>query len=200
MEQEIEKKGTPKRIYFLGILGATLTIAMALAIIYFGEWVRVEMEGYGYAGAFIISIMGGSSIIIPVPMLAINFALGGVMKYPWLVGISAGLGETIGAFIIYMTGHGAGQALHNSKHGKIQAIYNRLSDLMARRGGITLLVLASVVNPFFYPAALTAGATRFGIRKYFLVCLTGKTIKNMTVVFAGYWGIKGILRMLGVTF
>lgn len=197
MEQEIKKKSSAKTAYIVGIVGAVFTIIIAFAVIYYGEWVREEMEGYGYFGAFIISIFGGATIIIPVPMLAVVFALGGVMKYTWLVGLSAALGEVVGALIIYMTGYGGGQALYSSKHGRIQAAYDKLMNLMERRGSLTLLILAAVVNPFFYPAALAAGAIRFGIKRYFLICFLGKTIKCMTVVYIGYWGLKGLFQMLG---
>lgn len=192
------KKGSAKKAYIFGIASAVVTILMALAVIYFGEVVR-NLEGYGYLGAFIISILGGATIIIPVPMLAIVFALGGVMEYTWLVGAAAGLGETLGALIIYLTGHGAGSALYNSKHGKIQSAYERVLKLMEKRGSLTLFLLAAVINPFFYPAALTAGALRFSIRKYFFICFVGKTIKGMTIVYAGYWGLKGLFQMLGIS-
>ena len=198
MEQKAEKKGSAKAAYILGIVGAILTIVMAFAVIYYGEFVRNEIKGYGYLGAFLISILGGATIIVPVPMLAVVFALGGVMKYTWMVGLAAGLGEVVGALIIYMTGYGSGKALYESKHGKMQAAYERLMGLMERRGSLTLFLLAAVVNPFFYPAALAAGAMRFGIRRYFLICLLGKTIKAMTVVYAGYFGLKGLFQMMGV--
>jgi membrane protein YqaA with SNARE-associated domain len=197
MEHEVKKKGSAKGAYILGIFGILATIAMALAVVYFGKEVH-ELQRYGYLGAFLISILGGATIIIPVPMLAVVFALGGVMKYTWLVGISAALGELIGALTIYMTGHGAGKALTNSKHGKIQSAYERLLGLMERRGSITLFAVASVVNPFFYPAALAAGALRFGLKRYVLIVLTGKLIKCMTVVYAGYWGLKGIFNAIGI--
>lgn len=189
-----------KSAYYLGILGVVLTIAMAVAVVYYWEVVQ-NLQQWGYLGAFLISILGGATIIIPVPMLAVVLALGGVMKYTWLVGLVAGLGETLGALTIYMTGHGAGTAIYNSKrgkHGRIQAIYERLMGLMERRGSITLFLLSAVINPFFYPAALAAGATKFGIKKYFIVCFIGKTIKGMTIVYVGYWGLRGLLRWLGM--
>ena len=198
MEQEARKKGSAKRAYILGIAGVVATVLMAEAVVYFGEAVR-ELKGYGYTGAFFISILGGATIIVPVPMLAVVFALGGVMKYTWLVGISAALGELVGALTIYMTGQGAGKALNQSKHGRIQAAYDRLLGLMERRGSLTLFVVASVVNPFFYPAALAAGALRFGLKKYILIVLAGKIIKSMTVVYAGYWGLKGLFRAIGIS-
>jgi len=188
--------GSSKRAYYLGILGIVLTVVMAVAVVYFWEEVQA-LKQWGYLGTFLISILGGATIIVPVPMLAVQFALGGVLS-PVFVGLAAGLGETGGALIIYMTGYGGGAALYKSKYGKLQAAYLRLMSWMERRGSITLFILSSVVNPFFYPAALTAGALRFGIKRYFLICLAGKTIKGFTVAFAGYWGLRGLLRMLGM--
>lgn len=180
----------------MGIVGVLATLLMAGAVIYFWETVQ-GFGAYGYLGAFLISILGGATIIVPVPMLAVVFALGRVMEYTWLVGLMSGLGETFGALTIYMTGYGGGAALYHSKHGRIQSAYQRLMELMERRGSLTLFLLSSVLNPFFYPAALAAGALRFGVKKYFFICWAGKTIKGFTVAYAGYWGLKGLLRMLG---
>lgn len=196
-EEKAAGKKSTRWAYTLGIIGIILTLLMAAAIVVFDEQVR-GMQQYGYIGAFLISILGGATIIIPVPMLAIVFALGGVMPYPWLVAISAALGELVGALTIYMTGHGAGRAISSSKYGRIQKAYDRMLDLMERRGALTLFVVTSIVNPFFYPAAFACGALRFGLKKYIAIVLVGKLIKCMTVVYAGYWGLKGIFRALGI--
>jgi len=197
--EEHKSRISPRTAYIIGIIGAVLTIIMAVAVVYFGEYIR-ELQAWGYTGAFIISILGGATILVPVPMLAVVFALGGVMKYTWLVGICAGMGETVGALTIYMTGHGAGTVIYNSKHGKLQAAYDKIMELMERRGSITLFLLSAVINPFFYPAALTAGAMRFGIRRYFIICFFGKIIKGMTVVYVGHYGLKGIFSLFGISF
>lgn len=183
--------------YIIGIVGIVLTILMAAAIVYFGDALRT-LKGFGYVGAFVISILGGATIIIPVPMLAVVFALGKVMEHTWLVGISAALGELVGALTIYMTGHGAGRAISSSKHGRIQSAYERMLGIMERRGPLTLFIVASVVNPFFYPAALAAGALRFGLTRYIFIVLAGKLIKCMTVVYAGYFGLKGLFHAIGI--
>lgn len=195
-EPEI-KKGATKTAYLLGIIGVIITLLMAMAVIYFWEWVRA-LEGYGYFGAFLISILGGATIIVPVPMLAVQFALGGVMKYTWLVGALAGLGETLGALSIYITGYGGGSAFYYRTRGKLHRAYERLMRLMEQKGPLTLFLLAAILNPFFYPAALAAGALRFGIKKYFIICWAGKTFKGMTIAYAGYWGLRSLLRMLGM--
>jgi membrane protein YqaA with SNARE-associated domain len=157
-----------------------------------------ELQNYGYLGAFIISVLGGATVIVPVPMLAIVFALGAVMPMPWLVAIMAAVGELLGAVTIYFTGRSAGHALSSSKTGWIQKTYDKIYNFIKKRAAITLFIVTSIVNPFFYPAAFAAGAMKFGLRKYILVVLAGKMIKSFTIVYAGYFGLKGIFRAVGI--
>jgi len=197
---EATEKKSPALAYVLGIVGIVLTVLMVAAIVYYGNEIG-RLKQYGYIGAFFISILGGATIIIPVPMLAVVFALGGAMTGPWealLLAVSAALGELVGALTIYMTGHGAGRAISSSKQGRIQSAYEKMLGLMERRGPLTLFIVASVVNPFFYPAALAAGALRFGLKKYIFIVLAGKLIKCATVVYAGYFGLKGLFRAIGI--
>ncbi|MCX7911545.1 MAG: VTT domain-containing protein [Dehalococcoidales bacterium] len=183
--------------YALGIIGVILMLLMVVVLIIFDEEVE-SLRRYGYIGAFFISILGGATIVIPVPMLAVVFALGAVMPMPWLVGLCAALGELVGALTIYMTGHGAGQAISTAKSGRVQKIYDRLLEMMKKRGALTLFIVTSIINPFFYPAAFASGALRFGIKKYTVIVLIGKIIKCMTVVYAGHFGLKGIFRAFGI--
>jgi membrane protein DedA with SNARE-associated domain len=198
------KRGSVRGAYFTGIIGAILTILIAVAVVYYWEDVR-EVKHYGYLGAFIISVFGGATILAPVPMTPVVFALGTVLKPsfapylgPVFVGAAAGLGESVGGLSIYWTGYGGGTAFYKSKHTKIQVVYSKLTRWVESRGSLTLFALSAVLNPFFYPAALAAGALRFGIRRYFLICWAGKTIKGITVAAAGYWGLGSALRMFGI--
>ncbi len=186
--------------FVIGVLGITLTLAMTVFIILFHKEME-SLKQYGYIGAFLISVLGGATIIIPVPMQAVTFALGGAMSTPLQVvflGLSAAAGELVGAYSIYMTGRGAGQALSSAKSGRIQHLYERMLGIMERRGPIVLFLVASVVNPFFYPTAMAAGALRIGLWKYTVIVLFGKIIKCMTVVFLGYYGLGTILRAVGI--
>lgn len=198
------KRASKRWEYYVGIGGILITVAVVVAVLFYWEQIRA-LEHYGYLGAFVISVFGGATIIAPIPMTPVVFALGTVMRPdfapymgPIFVGIAAGLGETLGGISIYMTGYGGGTALQDMKEGKIKSAYMRMTSWVERRGSLTLFVLSAVVNPFFYPAALAAGALRFGIWRYFFICLIGKTIKGITVAAAGYWGLGSILRALGV--
>lgn len=193
-----------KKEYVIGAVSIVVTLLVAVAVVYFWEVVQ-SLQGYGYLGAFLISLFGGATILAPIPMTPVIFALGTVMKPafaphlgPILIGAAAGLGETLGGLSIYMAGYGGGTALARAGHSKVQAAYQRLMRLMEARGSLVLFVLSAVLNPFFYPAALAAGALRFGVKRYFLICWVGKTIKGITVAAAGYWGLGGLLRLLGV--
>jgi uncharacterized membrane protein YdjX (TVP38/TMEM64 family) len=197
VQAAVVSKKSSRWILVIGISGVLITILMAVAIVIFKDEVK-ELQNYGYFGAFFISILGGATVIVPVPMLAIVFAMGSVMPMPWLVAISAALGELIGALTIYVTGRGAGHAISKSKHGRVQKIYDKLLSLIKRRGSLTLFVVTSIVNPFFYPAAFAAGALRFGLKKYVPIVLAGKLVKSFTVVYAGYFGLKGIFHAIGI--
>ena len=65
------------------------------------------MEGlvraYGYLGAFIISIFGNFTILLPVPYTLTIYAFGATLN-PLLLGLVCGLGATIGEFSAYILG------------------------------------------------------------------------------------------------
>jgi membrane protein DedA with SNARE-associated domain len=199
-EETTQVRKSTKRTYIIGIIGVVLTIAAFAAIIVFSEELR-GMQEWGYIGAFIISILGGATIIIPVPMLAVVFALGGAMDDPWqvaLLGMAAAIGEVIGGLTIYMTGHGAGQAISTNKNSRLQKAYERMLGFIRRRGAIALFLVTFIVNPFFYPAAFACGALRMEMKRFIPVVIAGKIIKCMTIVYAGYFGLKGIFRAFGI--
>lgn len=193
--------------YWVGIAGLVITIALAIIIIFNKDIVQ-ELSGYGYIGLFLVSALGGATIVIPVPMLAVQFAMGGVLA-PWFgpdavgpifVGLAASLGETVGALSIYMTGYGSADPLAKraqQKEGIWQRWYNRVMKLMEKRGKLTLFLVSAIINPFFYPVSLAAGAVKFGVRRYFLIAWAGKMVKTTVIAYAGYYGLRGVFEALG---
>ena len=182
--------------------------------------VKSMASGYGYAGGFLVSILGGITII-PVPSLLVVFTLGGVLN-PVYVGLVAGLGEALGGITVYLTGAGGG-AIWSKLQARQQAIYEQprpsydivtpvqsrinsrwqtMYDRLARsigRGGSSLLVFvvsAMVFSPYYF-AGLAAGSLHMGLRRFFLVSLAGKTVKGMMVAYAGYWGLHFLLQWIG---
>jgi membrane protein YqaA with SNARE-associated domain len=204
------RKGLKRWEYWVGVLGLIVTILLALLIIVNRDVVE-QLSAYGYAGLLLVSTLGGATVLIPVPMLAVQFAMGGVLE-PWIgppalaplfVGLVSGFGETLGALTIYMTGYGSGtpfktRQMEEGEKGWFTRNYIRIMKLMERRGGLTIFVISAVINPFFYPVSLAAGAVRFGIKKYFLIAFAGKTVKCTAIAYAGYFGVRGIFTTLGI--
>lgn len=193
-----------KWTFWVGALGIAFTIAIIIGIILYRDRLQ-EFQQYGYLGAFLISIFGGATILAPIPMTPMIFALGTVMKPlfapalgPVFVGFCAGAGETIGGIVIYMTGYSGGSAVLTRRNKRLESAYDRVLGWMRKRGSLILFILSAVINPFFYPAAITAGVLRFGMRRFILITFLGKTIKGMSVAAAGYWGLGSILRALGL--
>ena len=221
VEQETQKKEW--RHYLLIGIGFLLTVLFVVAVVFFWEEMRVESLGYqyGYAGGFLISLLGGITLI-PVPSLLVIFTLGGVLN-PVYVGLLSGLGEALGGITVYLTGAGGGVVwsklwskgqtfddrpspgydivtpVQSKLRSRGQAFYNRLAGWVGRRGSswLVFVVSAMVISPFYF-AGLAAGSLHMGLKRFFLVSWAGKTVRGLIIAYAGYWGLYFLLQWIGV--
>jgi membrane protein YqaA with SNARE-associated domain len=192
-KEEDKGKEPRKTGRYLILLSALLVIAIAaLAVIYRSE--LKDFKEYGYLGAFVVSFMAGATIIVYVPGVPLVFALGGLLPYPFLVGIAAGLGEALGEFTGYLAGRGSGSFLKNQKPGRAQRLYSRIEGWMTKHGYLTLFLASAVFNPFFDLIGATAGATRMPPWKFYIVVAAGKIVKGTYVAYLGMLGMDYILR------
>ena len=143
---------------------------------------------YGYFGVFVVNLIGSASFVLPVPSLAAVVA-GGILLNPVLVGLFAGVGQTIGELTGYMLGY-SGQGVLEKRNA-----YARLHDWMQRRGSLTLFVLAVIPNPLFDLAGAAAGALRFPVWKFLLAVWAGKTIKSLVFAFGGALGVPFVIHL-----
>jgi membrane protein DedA with SNARE-associated domain len=195
--------------YWVGILTVLITFGLALLVVF--NWHSVgQMAGYGYFGGFVVSALGGGTVLVPIPMAAVQFALGGILQ-PWFgpaflaplfVGLVCSFGETVGALTIYAAGFSGATPLFKRNpgrpEGRLRKLYTRLTSLMERRGSWVMFGLSAVMNPFFFPASLASGAVRFGVKKYFLIVFAGKFIKCSAIAYAGYFGLRSLFGALGI--
>ncbi len=186
------KKRSRKTEYIVGGVALTLTIASCVAVIFYWDYV-MQAQHYGYLGAFVISILAGATVFVPIPGILVVFTLGSVL-HPALVGIVSGLGEAVGSIGVYLSGWGGQKAVQNLNHKFV----DRFTDWIRRRGEIAVFLMSVILNPLFYPFAAIAGMLRFGLVKFFFLCWAGKSIKNMAIAYLGYFGLRSILRLVGV--
>jgi len=187
-----EKSNSRKREYIVGALALGLTIAACVAVVLYWDYI-VQAEEYGYVGAFIISVFAGATVLVPIPGILVVFTLGSILN-PALVGIVSGLGEAVGSIGIYLSGWGGQKAVQNLNH----KLVNRFVDWIRRRGEIAVFLMSAILNPLFYPFTAIAGMLRFGLTKFFFLCWGGKTIKNTAIAYLGYFGLRSVLRWVGV--
>jgi len=186
------KKVFAKKKLYLGILALVITFLFCAVAIYYWEYIT-RLKGYGYLGVFIISLVAGSIMVLPIPYVAVVFTMGGILN-PALVGASSGLGASIGAMTIYLTGYGGGSLFQKVS----DPLYSRLTNWAQRRGSVAVFIMSAVFNPLFIPMTIILAMLRFRLWKFFLLCWAGNTVKSMAIAYAGYFGLRSLLRSLGV--
>ena len=192
-----EKRGWLKKKW-LPILTLLLIIAISVGLFFCGRNPEIVtgLKSYGYFGAFIISLIGNASVLLPGIVLPILSGWG-VLLYPHsgpvgpvMVGLAGGAGAAIGEIVGYMAGYGGRGIVENNK------LYERLVGWVRRWGTLAIFVFA-LVPLFFDLVGLSAGALRFPLWKFILVCWLGRTILYVSFVLAVALGWEAVLPYFG---
>jgi len=182
-------------------VAAMLITGITVSIVVFREHIA-DFQQYGYLGAFLISLMASATVIAFVPSVPVMFALGGVLN-PFLVGLTAGVGEATGELVGYFAGR-SGHAFfikgRSTISGNGQGLYYQMEKWVRTRGALALFLSSAVFNPFFSVIGATAGALRFPAWKFFLLVWAGKTVKWTVIALVGYGLLSYFLRLFGIEF
>jgi membrane protein DedA with SNARE-associated domain len=180
------------------ILALLLVLAISVALFFLGRDPELiaELEGYGYFGAFLISLIGNASILLPGIVLPLLTGLG-VIFYPAsglfglvMVGLAGGVGAAIGELSGYMVGYSGRGIVEDKKR------YWRLVGWVKRWGALAIFVFA-LVPLFFDLVGLAAGVLRFPLWKFVLVCWAGRTILYVAFIVLAVLGWKVVLPLFG---
>ncbi len=173
--------------YTLLLAVALLMSAFAVIFFYFSADIS-ELKTYGYAGLFLINLIGSASILLPSPAAASVFGGGallgnllGVPAFIW-VGLIAGLAEALGEFSGYAAGYGGRIIVEGRPE------YRRIHGWMERHGTITMFLMSVVPNPLFDLAGVAAGAVQMPVIRFFPAVLGGKVIKDLYLAAIGGLG------------
>lgn len=149
------------------------------------------MQAEGYAGLFLISLIGNATVIFPLPAALPVFVLGGVLN-PFLVAIVASLGAALGEGVGYVLGFGAEKFI-NGKH--IPLLEKGKKWFQEGKGGLFIFLLAATPLPDDI-AGIAAGLFKYNIFKFELFVFLGKLVMNTVLAFGGYYGIHWIQRFI----
>ncbi len=174
-----------RRLTLLRWLSLLIVIGLSAFIFSIRNQVK-EFSIYGYPGIFLIALLSNATVLLPVPGLALVFAMGGIF-HPLGVALAAGTGGAIGEFSGYMAGF-SGQAVV-----KRIDTYKRITPWIDKYGTLAILLLASVPNPFFDLAGIAAGAAKIPVKNFFLACWVGQLIKASFFSYAGAASIDWLI-------
>ena len=135
----------------------------------------------GYPGVFIISVIGSSSLVLPLPAVASTCGMS-VLLSPALVGVISAIGETLGELTGYAVGYGSQEFFQRRR------FYRWVRKWMNRRGTIILLIVSAIPNPIFDIIGISAGATRFPLARFIVTVGIGKTIKGIAIAYGCHFG------------
>jgi len=180
------------------ILTLLLVLAISVVLFFLGRNPELiaELEGYGYFGAFLISLIGNASILLPGIVLPILTGVG-LVFYPAsglfglvMVGLAGGVGAAIGELSGYMVGYSGRGIVEDKKR------YWRLVGWVKKWGALAIFIFA-LVPLFFDLVGLAAGVLRFPVWKFVLVCWLGRTILYVAFIVLAALGWHIVLPYFG---
>jgi len=194
----------------IGLMVAIIIISVGGSILLIQHWEYVNrLQEHGYWGLFVISLFAGSPIPIPTPSMILTFTLGSILN-PLLVGLVAGFGNGVGNALIFWAGRGGHHLFRNltspkessgnprSRIGRFFQRMLRVPEFVRNRILWAVFLLSIYPNPVLTPLILGMGATRFRFWKFFLVIWAGKTFQSILLSYLGYYGLRSLLRYLGI--
>jgi len=186
--QNLESKPSQSsyRLKVIRVLALLFVVALTVVIFLFRDRIR-HLEGYGYLGVFLISVLAYATVIIPLPGVVITTAMGAVFNPLW-VAVAAGSGAGIGELTGYLAGF-SGQAVVEQA-----GWYERIEKWMRKYGDPTILILAAIPNPLFDVVGIVAGVLKMPIYRFLFWAVMGNIIK---MLFFAYGGALGV-RWLGI--
>jgi membrane protein DedA with SNARE-associated domain len=187
----LQRANSPSRVLLWAIRIAVLVLVAAaiVAVALYGPQLR-RFAAVGYPAIFLVCYITNASVLIPLPGLGIT-VLGGALYNPFLVGLVAGLGQTLGSLNSYAAGYTSQTMLDDIR------FYPRVRGWMTRHSPVTIFVLAVLPNPFFSAAVIAAGDLQMPVGRYLLLCLAGKIIKSTVAALAGHYGIVLLRGLFG---
>ena len=158
------------------------------------NWLKDFAVQYSYFGIFVISLLGATSIFVPIPYTIVIFILGGLQTFdPLWIAVAAGLGSAVGEFSGYLIGMG-GRKVISDRYKKRMDF---LVKLFKKYGPIAIFAFALTPLPddlLFIPL----GVIRYSLLRAFIPALLGKFFSNLIIAYSGRLSLEIVKSIFGV--
>ena len=181
LSQLREQSGT-KRWLLLAVI-VVLFVVLGYAILRLSPHLE-EFEQYGYLGAFFVSVITTSTVILPAPGFIVIGALAASPAFSWpLVALASGVGAALGESTAYLAGYG-GAIIISPEQLKW---YKRAEDWMMRHGSATIFIFSITWLPFDF-VGIVAGALRFPFWRFMLANIAGRVPRTFLACYLAHLG------------
>ncbi len=150
----------------------------------------LQLSNLGYIGIFLISLIGSSTIIFPLPAATFVFLAAPVLN-PLILGIVAGIGAALGELVGYVFGR-AGRKIGQKKFEKE---LDKARKMFERYGGFLALIIFAATPLPDDVAGIVAGLLKYDVKRFFIAVSIGKIIFHLVLAYGGYYGINWILNL-----
>jgi membrane protein YqaA with SNARE-associated domain len=158
------------------LLGA---VALTVALLFVPQGFIERLGAYGYLGVFGLTLLASASIVLPSPAVGVALIAGRTLD-PWLVGLLAGVGASLGEITGYLAGLGGSALASRSR------FYPRVERWVQRWGVWTIFALSVIPGPVFDLAGIAAGTMRMPFRRFIVACMLGKVLRFIGVAWVGW--------------
>ena len=197
--QDMGKGSDRLKRTFIPVLALLLIVAIVVWLhLFYGRHPErlIALQKHLYWGAFLASLIGNATILLPGAVLVILSNIG-VLLYsatgpigPIIVGLLGGAGAAIGEMTGYVAGY-SGRVII-----KKYQTYNRVESWMRKWGAVAIFIFALV--PFVFDlVGLAAGVLRFPLWKFLLLSWLGRSILYVVIILLAAMGWQAILPRFG---
>lgn len=127
----------------------------------------------GVLGVMVACFISNASVLLPSASL-ITIVQAATFVNPFILGIVGGIGCAGGELISYIFGNIASKRISNNK---VQRVLSIIEPYFLRHPYLLILVFSALPLPLFDLIGILSGIYKLNIKKYFFICLLGKTAK-----------------------
>jgi len=162
----------------------------------FVEWFIYLVSQFSYLGVILLSFVGSSLVVFPIPYHIVIFWLGAYSNMDvLLIALAGGLGAAAGQSVSYLVGYAAHSVFSEDRRRRFEAIFR----IIARYKYVTpVLIFIFALTPL--PDSLIfipLGLLHYTFLRVFIPCFLGKMCMLYIVAYGGRIYNKFVLLIFG---
>ncbi len=169
-------------------------ITLTVLLVSIGSKYVGFLNSLGYVGAFALSVLGSSTVILPAPSWV---AIGLMVKRlnPIILGVIVGVGSGIGEMTGYFLGYSGRRLLNKRLNHRVEKYKKEIH----KKGVLFIFFLSAIPNPLFDVVGIAAGALKMKWWEFLIPCVLGKVVRFVVVFYLASLGVDMVYGLLSIS-